>query len=815
MEEVKFYGKVTFDQSNNPWRKHEIPKTETDDYISRVGLDAQLAIVFVDEFSRWTTVVPLRNLKEDDFISAFTVFQCELVKMTQKYQYNIKRQEDGTAQRATIKPEKFYMSSPHPKIQQIITDQQTGIYKSEKFARFANDMWAKEPTHKTIEEQEAHDKLGFTKTIITYVNPNEHAHNGMAERRIRTLKEKAMVSLLTAFGHLSIRGLDLCIRRYWFFALQHATCTLNVMAQTIHGKVETSPYSHITGKTFPFNKLYPFFAKAATHVPNKLPADYVTRQKWLVKPTEKAVDWKNNQMAKSLPSVKKDPVRYLYTDLTGHKIQTVVFNEEAWKVNLNTLSSNQQENRMKNLLLRTFIHQDPRTNATTAESREVLNKYASYIATIYVDDNERTNEMEDLESFLGYAIPQPKWSPVPTHGTRTGHRGQNSIASEPIRAAHEESESTSHVREVYYCPSVHDYEVDTIKYNHTDETFSTEDNINTIAQEAYMINCESTNYELKEDESDFFNADIISQSSTKPDDFWAFAVARINSEEGGEIKKKNISDCSKKDIEAAIKKEINGIKDKDVLQHIPLDQWNAMWPKGKAPKTLDTRMVLAVKENGDIKARLVAKGFRQRAGENFFQTFSPVVDRVSVNTLINIAAIKGLPLYSLDISQAFLQAPIDEDVYIKYDGEIYKLKKALYGTKQASRMWNREITKALISYGMKQSRTDPCVFVKFNEKSQPQVFVCVSTDDLLVASEKEHWRKLAAFLSHDYQGRFQTSQLNIDDECTSFNGIEIKRENAHKYSINLNTYTNMLLSEWNNQYITERRHPTIRETSIR
>jgi len=73
---------------------------------------------------------------------------------------------------------------------------------------------------------------------------------------------------------------------------------------------------------------------------------------------------------------------------------------------------------------------------------------------------------------------------------------------------------------------------------------------------------------LKEDESDFFNADTISQSSTKPDDFWAFAVARINSEKGGEIKKKNISDCSKK--------EIDGIKDKDVLQHIPLDQWNTM-----------------------------------------------------------------------------------------------------------------------------------------------------------------------------------------------------------------------------------------------
>ena len=128
--------------------------------------------------------------------------------------------------------------------------------------------------------------------------------------------------------------------------------------------------------------------------------------------------------------------------------------------------------------------------------------------------------MEDLESFLGYAIPQPKWSPVPAHGTPTGHRGQNSVASEPNRAACNESKSTSHVREVYYCPSVHDHEVDTSIYNHTDEAISTEQNLHTRAQEAYIINCESTNYELKEDESDFFKAETFSQRGTKPDECW-------------------------------------------------------------------------------------------------------------------------------------------------------------------------------------------------------------------------------------------------------------------------------------------------------
>ena len=92
-----------------------------------------------------------------------------------------------------------------------------------------------------------------------------------------------------------------------------------------------------------------------------------------------------------------------------------------------------------------------------------------------------------------------------------------------------------------------------------------------------------------------------------------------------------------------------------------------------------------------------------------------------------------------------------------------------------------ELTKTLLSYGLQQCKTDPCVFVKFEEtqskieesqpkfeKTRPTVFVCVSTDDLLVATENEHWRKLAAYLSHDYQGRFKTSHADMEKECTSF-----------------------------------------------
>jgi hypothetical protein len=577
------------------------------------------------------------------------------------------------------------------------------------------------------------------------------------------------------------------------------------MSVTVNGKAEVSPYTHITGKTFPMNQLYPFFARAASVAYSKHDKDFTRRNlsERIKKPTQRALEASQNQAAKTLPYINRDKVRYLYTDLVGHKIQPVVLNEDAWKINEQALTYFQNADHMKNIVLKTEVDIDARSfiniNPKIKPTTEQLNKFASYIALLYTEGETRTTDMEDLEVFLGSEIPRSLSLPDPTPKRDEQHRGQKPGVDALNDAENDEEESTT-CSEVYYCPSVQSDEIDIIRHNHIEALLSTTSgNKNIKEYSAYAINCESNDFDPYGEDREFIKSTSKEHDIHASAPLWAYAVSRINSETGDQTKRRTLSECPKEEIETAIKKEIDGIKEKDVMKHIPFEEWKTMWPKGKAPKTLDTRVVLAVKENGEIKARLVAKGFRQRPGENYFQTFSPVVDRTSVHTIINIAAIKGLPLYSLDISQAFLQAPIDEDVFIRYNGEIYQLKKALYGTKQASRMWNKEITKALISYGMQQSRTDPCVFVKF-EKSQPQVFVCVSTDDLLVASEKERWQSLAAYLSHDYQGRFKTSQLNIDEECTSFNGIEIKRENAHRYSINLNTYTKQLLLEYDTGY---------------
>lgn len=44
----------------------KLPKTSIEDHQSMAGFGAPYAIILVDEFSRWTTVLPLRTLREDD-----------------------------------------------------------------------------------------------------------------------------------------------------------------------------------------------------------------------------------------------------------------------------------------------------------------------------------------------------------------------------------------------------------------------------------------------------------------------------------------------------------------------------------------------------------------------------------------------------------------------------------------------------------------------------------------------------------------------------------------------------------------------------
>ena len=147
-------------------------------------------------------------------------------------------------------------------------------------------------------------------------------------------------------------------------------------------------------------------------------------------------------------------------------------------------------------------------------------------------------------------------------------------------------------------------------------------------------------------------------------------------------------------------------------------------PEGQ--KVIGSRQVYALKPVADgekFKARFVAKGFTQEKDVDYEETFAPTAKMTTLRAFIQVAARQKLRVQQMDVKTAYLNAPIDHDIYIHQpkgyevknkDGKVLycKLKKSLYGLKQSGRMWNNVIHNFFISENLNQSHADHCMLKK-------------------------------------------------------------------------------------------------------
>ena len=186
----------------------------------------------------------------------------------------------------------------------------------------------------------------------------------------------------------------------------------------------------------------------------------------------------------------------------------------------------------------------------------------------------------------------------------------------------------------------------------------------------------------------------------------------------------------------AVRTEFQSLLDYDTFDKVDR-------PKDK--KVIRTHLIFKIKrdekDNLKYKVRLVARGDTQIEGENFFEVFSPTLRSESIRRLVAFAVQTGGKIHHLDVQTAFLNAPLEEDVYLEIpEGfedfgsrtKVLKLNKSIYGLRQAGRNWNALFKSTLLNMGYIQSAADPCIFLKYNQDNTPISAIGVFVDDCLV-----------------------------------------------------------------------------------
>lgn len=204
----------------------------------------------------------------------------------------------------------------------------------------------------------------------------------------------------------------------------------------------------------------------------------------------------------------------------------------------------------------------------------------------------------------------------------------------------------------------------------------------------------------------------------------------------------------------------------------------------KRTNVLPVKWVYKIKtdEHGVVtafKARLTPKGFRQKHGVDYFEVYAATGGIKALRLCLSLSAKCGHVLEQLDVPTAFLNAELDEDVYMEVpegfragkDGMVCKLNKALYGLKQAPRNWYLLVSGYIESLGWRACVSDPCLFYK-RSRSGRLMLLFLFVDDFLVSFHPEdqaEWNESKAKLVE----RFNTKDMG---ECKWMLGMQVTRD---------------------------------------
>nr|GEU95785.1 retrovirus-related Pol polyprotein from transposon TNT 1-94 [Tanacetum cinerariifolium] len=218
----------------------------------------------------------------------------------------------------------------------------------------------------------------------------------------------------------------------------------------------------------------------------------------------------------------------------------------------------------------------------------------------------------------------------------------------------------------------------------------------------------------------------------------------------------------------------------ELNQFIANDVWKLV-PQPRNITIIGTKWVFRnnLEENGIVsqnKARLVAQGYNQQEGIDYGETYAPVARLESIRILLAYACALDFKLFQMDVKSAFLNGFINEEIYVvqpprfidfKKPDHVYKLKKDLFGLKQAPKAWYDRLKAFLIKRKYKIGTVDNTLFTK--KKSSNLVTIQIYVDDVIFGSTCQDICDEFAKIIHD---EFEMSMMG---ELNFFLRLQIKQ----------------------------------------
>jgi hypothetical protein len=255
--------------------------------------------------------------------------------------------------------------------------------------------------------------------------------------------------------------------------------------------------------------------------------------------------------------------------------------------------------------------------------------------------------------------------------------------------------------------------------------------------------------------------------------------------------------------------EVEGMKTKEVFENTTMDDLPTGTKIYQSIVNWTSKMNLGVYVK--TKCRICFGGHRYDT--SYSDTFAPTVNFCTVLVIICLSAMFGWSLGSLDYSQAYLNAEIDELCVMRapiavreYDARgreyYWKMKKAIYGHPKASRLWAECLHKKLVELGYDQFLTDQCVYgrwVNWNaneirDNHIPQnssfIFLLIHSDDIIIVSHDE------TIMNNAKDELLAVFEGTDNGDLKSFCGVEVKRS-ENQISLCMEYYWKKLMKKFN------------------